>query len=1105
MTTADNHGTITRFFSAFFSGPAVAAGVGAAKESPIFRQFVEFVFLLVKWTLGLAVVVAIALAFYFYHRLDDEVRIAVEARLGRCYPQLRVAVREAQLVHGEGIRVRGLSIVEPNRNGPEEELAFIDELFIHCGTDPRDLAQGKLTNARFTVRKPIVRATRRVDGTWTIAKLLPLPKFGDEPPTGTIEGGIVEITDRLRPMPAKLTATDINVRWTSLEPDAAASNRRPIRFEGTLGGAHVGKVTIDARFDPGGAAWSIDGAVDKLNLSPDLAAALPEPLAAGAAKVGPLRAKADAQFHFAYRAGADPSQPPTFDYRIDGALSEGRIEDQRLPYPVTDLAGKFAFNPTGLSIRDVTARHGAAIVNIEVDRTGLADGCPLRLKASTKRLVLDLKMLELMPDQFRTQWHNFLPAGEVDLDAVLTFDGTTWRPEMTINCVNVSFTYHKFPYRLEQGRGKVDVRDGKLTFDLTALSNSEEVKLVGDFVLDGPRTHGWAEIRGEALRIDERFLRAMPEASQNLARSFHPQGRFNLAMRLWKDAPGDGPMHRHAIVAFRDGVVKYDKFPYPLRDVTGTIEVIDDRWVFHDDLKATNDTGRITMRGELTPHPAGGGELALTFTGRNVPIDDELRDALNPGAQRLFNDMKPRGVLNLDSEVRYQLADKKLDLWVRAVPIEGTASIEPTYFPYRMEKLEGTLTYHAGRLTFEQLRGEHGRTQTSVSGECVIDAQGGWRLQFERMFVDRLSVDRDLLAALPEALRRALVALEPAGTFNLRGTLTMAGGAAQGQPLESQWDVTLDCQNAAINTGVALRSIHGSIALQGRSSAGNFESTGEIKLDSVNYGDYQFTEVLGPLWIDNQQVLLGYWADKRRSITPERHVTGKLYGGSTVADGWVVLGDEPEYAFLASLSRGNLAQVASEHMPGSGRLTGEIFASLDLRGKGKSRNNLLGRGSVQLRNADIYQLPAMVSLLKVVSLRPPTDTAFTQSDINFVLQGDHVYLQRIDLSGDAVSLQGRGELNVADQRMSLVFRTVVGSDASRLPAVKQLLGGASQQIMLIHVDGTLANPQIHREAFPGVNQVLEQLQAELQRPPPPATWQQGTTRVDPPEFAPTQR
>ena len=52
--------------------------------------------------------------------------------------------------------------------------------------------------------------------------------------------------------------------------------------------------------------------------------------------------------------------------------------------------------------------------------------------------------------------------------------------------------------------------------------------------------------------------------------------------------------------------------------------------------------------------------------------------------------------------------------------------------------------------------------------------------------------------------------------------------------------------------------------------------------------------------------------------------------------------------------------------------------------------------------------------------------------------------------------------------------------------MKQFLGGASQQILLIHVDGTLQNPQVRREAFPGVNQVLEQLQAELQRPLAPA-------------------
>ena len=66
---------------------------------------------------------AIALGFYFYHRLDDEVRRTVEAKLGEKYPHLQVAVREAQLVRGEGIRVRGLSIVEPNRAGSARRAA----------------------------------------------------------------------------------------------------------------------------------------------------------------------------------------------------------------------------------------------------------------------------------------------------------------------------------------------------------------------------------------------------------------------------------------------------------------------------------------------------------------------------------------------------------------------------------------------------------------------------------------------------------------------------------------------------------------------------------------------------------------------------------------------------------------------------------------------------------------------------------------------------------------------------------------------------------------------------------------------------------------------
>ena len=79
---------------------------------------------------------------------------------------------------------------------------------------------------------------------------------------------------------------------------------------------------------------------------------------------------------------------------------------------------------------------------------------------------------------------------------------------------------------------------------------------------------------------------------------------------------------------------------------------------------------------------------------------------------------------------------------------------------------------------------------------------------------------------------------------------------------------------------------------------------------------------------------------------------------------------------------------------------------------GRGAHNLVGRGSVRLSDADLYELPGMVSLLKIIRAKAPDSTAFTESDIDFELNGEHVALRRIDLRGDAVNLSGEGELTL---------------------------------------------------------------------------------------------
>jgi hypothetical protein len=65
----------------------------------------------------------------------------------------------------------------------------------------------------------------------------------------------------------------------------------------------------------------------------------------------------------------------------------------------------------------------------------------------------------------------------------------------------------------------------------------------------------------------------------------------------------------------------------------------------------------------------------------------------------------------------------------------------------------------------------------------------------------------------------------------------------------------------------------------------------------------------------------------------------------------------------------------------------------------------------------------------------------------------------------------------------LTFHAIVGRGELDLPVLKQVVGGASRQIMLIHVAGSLQHPETRREAFPVVNKALQNLQTDLNGQP----------------------
>jgi hypothetical protein len=1038
----------------------------------------------------LGIIGGVAAVPYFYRRVDEEIRRCLEARFTRHYQGLKVTIGSAELVEHEGIRVHDLAIVEPAAEGPRAEILRVEELFLHCQTDVKELLCREPTVTAVTVRRPVLRMSRRRDGSWSLAKLLPLPHLSDHPPAVSVENGTVEIFDPLKIPCSTLVLRDWQMTLSS--PTSAPGPNGTVHetrtLQGTIACDYFRRAVFRGTLDARGTGYSLSGEIEDLEISPELCAALPGPLTVNLPAIGKLRGESSLNF----RIARDPAQNPASLFHVAGQFSRGRIEDPRLPHPLTEINTRFHADNGGIALEELSARMNQAVLRMAYCRTGFGSNSPLSLQAEIRQLELDRQLLGILPPPLQNLWCKYLPLGQVDADVELEFDGRNWRPMVSLRCLDVSFTYYKFPYRVHHGKGDLELKDDRLALNLTAFSGSQPIRMKAEIQhpLSGPT--GSFEAKGEEIAIDETLIKALNEKYQEVVRSLDPRGTLDCYYHSSRKSPEE-PWQQHLHLEMKRCSICYNKFPYTVNQLRGNLVMTNHQWTFSD-LEGYHGAARITGNGSLFP-TLKGNKLELHLQGADVPLEAELRDALPPNPWQLWHDVQPRGVVDLRANIGYLTEQKQLHVEVQVHPQRETASITPVYFPYRMEKLQGLLHYQDGYVWLQHCRAEHGPVKIAAEGYGEFQPHGPWYLRFAGptaqqpgLTVDRLHFDRDLDRALPERLKKAVRVLDPVGPINLRGNLEFSHGGQRGESLQSAWDVQIGLIEGRLQAGVSLENVTGTVTLQGRFDGQHFRSRGELAVDSLNYKDHQFTQVQGPIWIDDDRVLLGRLVDDSQQQKPPppaspprmpRPITAQLFGGTLLADGWVALGGEPRYALGASLSHASLARCALEVMDGRQNLQGDIMAEVVLRGAGASRNALSGNGKIRLYNADIYQLPLMISLLKILSIRPPDRNAFSTAAIDYRIEGEHIYFDTIDFNGDAISLLGKGDMDW-QSNIHLNFHTVVGRGDAQIPIVREFVTGTSRGIMTLRVEGTLQKPQIRKEAFPVVNQALQELQSRRQ-------------------------
>jgi len=1026
--------------------------------------------------------------------MDEEIRRHAERTLAEQFPQLNISIGGARLVENQGIALYDLTISETSNTQLQNHLLVVDEIMLVCDVQLSQLAKGNLSIDRVVVRHPQVWISQRASGSWNIESFLPLPAFGKTRPQIVIKDAQIVLRDEGKAQLPPLVLREVNL---SIEPangqppqqvalqqisSTGPANRtmpadmQPIEIHGTWGGPNVKRGEVHAWVDPAKKAFQLSTEFEQFEITPAIqawiAAHAPDMLGQST-----FVGRVDGKLSIKHEFGSGVL--PQFVSQLQ--LTGGRFEDPRLPRPLTGLSCNLDCDQAGIKIKEIRGNLGSAKFAMQLERRGWTANAPLAIGLSMENVPLDSQLYASLPAIIKSQWDKYQPTGIVGGELQLTFDGENWRPIATLRGRELVFESDKFRYRLNNGSGTLRYtpreakRPAQLDLDLVGEGGGQLLKIVGQVFDPRPGAAGWVEITGQNVDIENRMIDALPEKTRKVIQSMHPVGKFHVRWKLVREQPGQLKPSTSLQLELVDCQVKYEKFPYPLSGIKGLILAENNQWTFRD--LASSGSRKVQCQGYLRPKGTSK-ELFLQFTGQKILLDDDLKQALPESVRKAWSEIRPRGRVDLMATVSHETGFAKPSIQATVYPLPESATIQPKFFPYLLEQVVGTFEYQAGQVRLSDVRAQHGRTTVRTNGLGVFASDGAWQFELTELSVDRLAVRRDLIVAMPPKLQKLLDGLKPTGQFRLHdGTLSFSKSRDSLASIDSHWDVVLDCLQTDLQVGLDLRNIHGSVRLEGANGARGCFTKGELALDSATFQDIQFTNIRGPLWIDETSCRLGRWATEYQR-QPMRRLTAKVYGGDLVGDGWATFDGLPEYGAQASLAGADLLRLMTERFHSQQPFPGKVAANINLRGRGRSLDNLIGDGNVKITDANIYELPVLVGLLKVLRNSTPDTTAFNQSDVKFRIQGRHIDLDQLDFLGDAVSLFGKGYTNF-DHQLKLVFHGTVGRNDFRLPFVKNVFANASQQIMQMYVDGTVSDPQIHTQAFPGISNLIQQIQDDL--------------------------
>ena len=1070
------------------------------------------------------------------NQLRDVVQIALAD--GLTDTGLVAQLGQARFLEGQGIQLNDLSfelenpdgeLLNPTGAATERSRLHVYEAFLHSPASMTELVAQELEVSAIEFRRAKLIIVRDAKGNWDFENVinnlrnLPLGNNGNLKPIG-LRDCEVQIIDQSweQKKPLSITGLDMFIQPVQHE------DRELIQIAGKCHSANVSSVEFLTFVDSANQTWSSELTGVQAKLSRDLISILPASLNARLENMNQVSGVVNFKANAVGSTRLD--QPPNFS--LAGNVSQLNIDDPQIPKPIQNASGNFQINNDGFFVSNASGRIGQGeFLNCNYSQQGILTPSQWHLDGKVNQFNFDHgQRMERWLSKFCKKFcHEFSPHGTSNFEFKFDFDGQNLKRVVNADLTNMSFSFYKMPYQVDNCFGRVECVDDQLVFRVRSIDRRQQLDFKGRVTGKGDGNTFEIDISAPGdVPIDQKLLVALesiPTLSKVVS-SFQPTGFVGGIGRIERKVP-HGPVEKSFDIRVKQCSIRHDHFDYPIHHIDGLIQSRDNVFTFSN-LTGKNGSGTVTCNGGWNPTQG----LGVRFLCNSIPLDDQLRFALKPEIREIWNGFRPRGTLDaMRVDMTLPINQRHVEVVVEAKMNKTSeaaqanyVSIHPVWFPYQINHVVGTVNIGDGKIKLTDIEGRHQKTWIACQGSGHYNNEN-WSVKLDEMFVGGLKADEDFLKAIPSGLATSVEKLQFDGLMTVKGELSVAGskqishqhpslpgdqldptgqmGHYQNQsglrntnlvgyrPVQQAttlaWDLELVLNQAKMQVGFPIENVFGGIKLVGMYDGQNATCRGDLNIDSLTLYDVQITKVSGPIWLDNYRTAAGAFTnsgknpDNQNNIDPlggsgppAQSLTGTMQDGIVHFDAQMSTSAKSEFYLEATLDNGSLKAACREIGSQLENIEGRSFAAVRIAGDSTGSHSHRGEGKIQLRQAKIYELPVFLQTLKTLKIRPAEKHAFDTANMDFVIQGETIDFKKLEFLGDAISLIGNGKMNI-DWDIDLNFYSIFGRNRINIPLISELYRAGSQKALWINVTGKLDNPKTNRHVLPQLNNSLQQI------------------------------